>query len=267
MLKAVKEAKQHTSWINRNAGYEESLSRFIDGVLQPDNARFLEDFTGFQESISNLGMYASLAQVLLKLTAPGVPDTYQGDELWNFSLVDPDNRRPVNYDKRRQILQELKAEFDGDSVKRNALSALTSDMSDGRIKCYLTWKCLSLRRQHPDLFGLGAYTALRTRGAHADNLFAFAREHEGRTLIVVVPRLLGRLAGSAMAGGSGNLVSRLDWGDASIELPEHLASLGYRNYLTGEPVGVTSVDNSPLLMADPLFAGFPVALLVSGPGS
>ncbi len=267
MLKAVKEAKQHTSWINRNAGYEESLSRFIDGVLQPDNSRFLEDFTGFQQSISNLGMYASLAQVLLKLTAPGVPDIYQGDELWNFSLVDPDNRRPVNYDQRREILQELKAQLDGNSVDRTALSALTDNMSDGRIKCYLTWKCLSLRRQHPDLFSLGAYTALQTKGTHADNLFAFAREHEGKTLIVVVSRLLGRLADAAMAGGSGNLVSRLDWGDSGIELPEHLATCGYRNYLTGEPMDAVSVGKGSLWMADRLFSGFPVALLVSRPGS
>ncbi|GGY77022.1 hypothetical protein GCM10007071_25730 [Marinobacter zhanjiangensis] len=264
MLKAVKEAKQHTSWINSNPGYEEGLSRFIDGVLQPDNARFLEDFTDFQESISNLGMYASLGQVLLKLTAPGVPDTYQGDELWNFSLVDPDNRRPVNYHQRRQILQELKAEFDRNSVDRTALSTLTGDMSDGRIKCYLTWKCLSLRRQHPDLFSLGTYTPLRTRGIHADNLFAFAREHEGETLIVVVPRLLGRLA-ATKAEGSGNLVGRLDWGNSAVELPEQLATSSYRNHLTGKPLDVRGVDDSPLLMAQQLFAAFPVALLVSRP--
>ncbi|WP_218944141.1 malto-oligosyltrehalose synthase [Marinobacter changyiensis] len=262
MLKAVKEAKQHTSWINSNAGYEESLSAFIDAILDPANSEFLEDFTGFQKSVSNLGMYVSLAQLLLKLTAPGVPDTYQGDELWNFNLVDPDNRRPVNYDQRRQTLQELKAQFDGESIDRTALSMLTDDMLDGRIKCYLTWKCLSLRRQHADLFSQGAYIVLRTRGAQADNLFAFAREHEGDTLIVAVPRLLGRLAG-ATASGSGNIMRRLDWGNSGIELPEQLAARDYRNHLTGESVEVTSFDNSPLLMAEQLFAEFPVALLVS----
>ncbi|WP_404361898.1 malto-oligosyltrehalose synthase [Marinobacter sp.] len=259
MLKAVKEAKQHTSWINSNVGYEESLSRFIDGVLQPDNAGFLEDFTSFQKSISILGMHVSLAQVLLKMTSPGVPDTYQGDELWNFSLVDPDNRRAVNYDQRREMLQELKAQFETEPVERAALSELTGDMSDGRIKCYVTWRCLSLRRQHPELFGQGAYIALRTRGAHADSLFAFARQHDGKTLIVVVPRLLGRL-GTAAAGGSGNLVSRLDWGDSGVELPEDLATRGYWNRLTRESV---SVGKGSLLMAERLFAEFPVALLVS----
>ncbi|WP_166260715.1 malto-oligosyltrehalose synthase [Marinobacter salicampi] len=266
MLKAVKEAKQYTSWINSNAGYEESLSGFVDAVLQSDNAGFLEDFTGFQETISRMGMYVSLAQVLLKLTAPGMPDTYQGDELWNFSLVDPDNRRAVNYDRRREILHDLKAQFGGDSIERFALSSLIEDMLDGRIKCFLTWKCLSLRREYPHLFSQGGYIALQTRGEYADNLFAFAREHEGKTLIVVVPRLLGRLPVAA-ADGSGHLVSQLDWGDARIELPEHLANRDYCSHLTRELINASSLEQGRCLAAKQLFAEFPVALLVSAPGS
>ncbi|MFO8142034.1 MAG: malto-oligosyltrehalose synthase, partial [Marinobacter sp.] len=262
MLKAAKEAKQHTSWINGNAGYEESLSRFIEAILDPENSGFLQDFTGFQTSVSNLGMYVSLAQVLLKLTAPGVPDIYQGDELWNFSLVDPDNRRPVDYKQRRAILQQLKRQFDTDPIDHTALSALIDDMSDGRIKSYVIWKCLSLRHQHRELFSDGSYAALQTRGDHADNLFAFTREHKGDMLIAVVPRLLGRLPATT-SGGSGNLASRLDWGNSGVELSEQLASRGYRNCLTGQPVQVTSTGNTPVLMAGQLFAEFPVALLVS----
>ncbi len=211
-------------------------------------------------------MHVSLAQTLLKLTSPGVPDTYQGDELWNFSLVDPDNRRPVDYGQRREILAELKAQFDGDTIDHSLLSTMTENLSDGRIKCYLTWKCLSLRSRLPDLFSHGTYIPLPIRGAHGNSLFAYAREYRGKTVIVVVPRLLGRLA-DTVDDDSGNLVSRLDWCGSAVGLPERLATRGYRNHLTGEDVDASWEGNETLLEAERLFARFPVALLVSRPPS
>ena len=149
MRKATKEAKVHTSWINPNQAYDDALQEFIDAVL--DSFLFLEDFQALRYRVAQYGMYNSLSQTLLKLTAPGVPDIYQGTEVWDFSLVDPDNRRPVDFDRRRQLLSALQAQV---RVAGPNLIDLARDLlrskEDGRIKLYVTHRTLTYRREHAD---------------------------------------------------------------------------------------------------------------------
>ncbi|MBS3803207.1 MAG: malto-oligosyltrehalose synthase [Oleiphilaceae bacterium] len=263
MLKAVKEGKQHTSWINSNAGYEDSLARFVDGVLSRDNAGFLEDFSHFQEQINNAGMITSLAQTLLKLTAPGVPDIYQGDELWNLNLVDPDNRRPVDFDCRTALLKNIQEQFNSDESRPRLISALSDTLSDGRIKLFLTWLCLSLRRQDPALFQSGAYIPLQVTGPHSDNVCAFARKQGDRVAIVVVPRLLGRFA-DLTTWRPGIRPGDFDWAGTSVEIPPSLCVEPGRNLFTRRRVDLADNASATGVTVKQLLADFPVALLLSG---
>ncbi|HYQ92843.1 MAG TPA: malto-oligosyltrehalose synthase, partial [Candidatus Competibacteraceae bacterium] len=153
MLKAVKEAKVHSSWVNPNPEYEGAIVAFIQALLKPGKNRFLEDFLPDQRRIARLGLFNSLSQTLIKLTAPGVPDIYQGTELWDFSLVDPDNRRPVDYERRRALLTELQTlvETAGDDLA-GRVRGLLDRMEDGRPKLYVNWRTLRMRREQSELF-------------------------------------------------------------------------------------------------------------------
>lgn len=257
MLKAVKEAKVHTSWINPNPEYEEALSRFVEALLQPrEHDLFLESFLPFQRRVARLGMFNSLSQALLKFTSPGVPDVYQGNELWDFSLVDPDNRRPVDYERRRVLLTELKAAMAvSDAELAARVRSLLDSMEDGRIKLYLSWRCLGLRRAQPRLFAEGAYLPLDTAGEFADHLVAFARAHDGVHLLSAAPRLLGSLLGETAEYPLGEI-----WKDTRLKLPEE-AGARFRNRLTGELVHVERLQGEAWLYAGDVFANFPVALL------
>src|SRR5690606_37308084 len=172
MLKAVKEAKVHTSWINPNREYEEAVRQFVQGVLSGrDRNLFLADFVPFQRRVARCGMFNSLSQTLLKCASPGVPDIYQGNELWVFSLVDPDNRRPVDYAHRRRMLQELMAFVSVPAAEQAArVRSLLDGMEDGRPKLYLTWKALMLRRTLPEVFQHGEYLPLTAIGPREDHL-------------------------------------------------------------------------------------------------
>jgi (1->4)-alpha-D-glucan 1-alpha-D-glucosylmutase len=155
----------------------------VDGVL--GSAEFRNDFIPFQRKISHFGVLNSLSQTLIKLTAPGVPDTYQGNELWEFNLVDPDNRRAVDYSLRRRVLAEFTGICDGGCDQQATFAReLAANMDDGRIKAYLIWKILNLRKQQPELFQLGEYVPLEVAGERAKHLVAFARRHKALTLIV-----------------------------------------------------------------------------------
>jgi (1->4)-alpha-D-glucan 1-alpha-D-glucosylmutase len=161
MRKATKEAKVNTSWINPNQAYDEALWDFVRAVL--GDALFFEDFRELSEKITQCGMYNSLAQTLLKLTAPCVPDTYQGAELWDFALVDPDNRRPVDYDHRRRLLHSLQERLhEGEHALLALARELLTSRIDGRIKLYVTHQALMCRRAHPRLFRAGDYAPLNT---------------------------------------------------------------------------------------------------------
>ncbi|MDQ3386041.1 MAG: malto-oligosyltrehalose synthase [Actinomycetota bacterium] len=251
MEKAMREAQVHTSWTNTNDEYEAAVSDFIETILAPGNDLFLEDFASFERRTARLGALNALSQTLLKLTVPGVPDVYQGNELWDLSLVDPDNRRPVDYGLRQKLLAGLKA-----MNRHDAQTLLAEDTwRDGRSKLYLTWKALELRRENPDLFERGEYVPLEVVGEKSDHILAFARRLEDNATITITPRLQATLIPE-----DGLLVPPSHvWADTGIEIPEGLASLQFHNVLIGESVRATSQN---LSVAETL-RDFPVALLVA----
>jgi (1->4)-alpha-D-glucan 1-alpha-D-glucosylmutase len=262
MLKAIREAKQNSSWINRNAEYEDAVSSFVKALLEPGpKNRFLKDFLPFQRRVSRMGLWNSLSQTLLKLTAPGVPDIYQGNELWDLSLVDPDNRRPVDYGHRQVMFDSLRRW--GSAPNAADVSRLLQTPEDGRMKLYLIWKTLCFRQQHPDLFQQGEYVALGVSGPKADRIVAFARRHDDLITLVIVPRLVAGLINNA-AGIEGVADEANDfaplgphiWEDTHILLPTS-GREKYRNVLTGD---VLDLEGS-LRIAQAL-ADFPVALFV-----
>ena len=259
MLKAVKEAKVHTSWINPNREYEEAVRQFVQGVLSGrDRNLFLADFVPFQRRVARCGMFNSLSQTLLKCASPGVPDIYQGNELWVFSLVDPDNRRPVDYAHRRRMLQELMAFVSVPAAEQAArVRSLLDGMEDGRPKLYLTWKALMLRRAHPEVFQHGDYLPLTAIGPREDHLCAFARRHGAHTVVAVAPRWFHILMGDAESLPLGRTV----WSDTWIEAPPGPETPSYVNVLTGETVALHARDGQRGFLARDLLDKFPVALL------
>jgi (1->4)-alpha-D-glucan 1-alpha-D-glucosylmutase len=187
MMKALREAKVHTSWLSPDEVYERAVTRFIDAVLDASRPNaFLASFLPFQARVAELGIYNSLAQLMIKVTSPGIPEFYQGTELWDLNLVDPDNRRSVDYDLRTQALASLGSCPD--------IADLVANRTDGRIKMFVMTRALAARAQWRDLYERGEYVPMTTTGASRDCLFAFARVDAGSTFaITCVPRLIGSL--------------------------------------------------------------------------
>ena len=264
MLKALREAKVHTSWINPIAEYDDAIQEFISRILDEEtNRAFLDDFRAFQRRVSHYGLLNALSQTLLKLAAPGVPDTYQGTELWDFSLVDPDNRRPVDYDRRRRMLQDLQSAVDhpgGDL--RELAQALVASKEDGRIKLFLTYRSLQCRRDHPGLFTAGEYIPLAARGSKAAHLFAFARRAGDVRALIAVPRLLVGLTPDPGRPPLGPDV----WAETRLMLTDIDSGSRWRNVFTGESLVPEDRDGQSILAAADVFANFPVALLVAEGG-
>jgi (1->4)-alpha-D-glucan 1-alpha-D-glucosylmutase len=256
MIKAIREAKVNTSWIGPNTPYEEALTSFVDAVLTAPSD-FLQDFTSFHKLIAHYGMFSSLSQTLLKMTSPGVPDFYQGTELWDFSLVDPDNRRPVDHGVRVKALAGLKA-AEAEIGPKELFRTLLDSREDGRIKLYIIYRCLNFRRDRRDLFQRGEYRPLEALGAKARHVCAFTRQANGRSVMAVVPRLLATLIPETGQLPQGEQV----WQDTLVSLPQG-TGLQFRNVLTGE--SVTAVESSGglgLPLASVLKTA-PVALLSS----
>ena len=255
MLKAVREAKVHTSWVNRNQAYEEAVGAFVNALLAPGSGNaFLGELLPFVRKLIPLGLYNSVSQTLLKLAAPGVPDIYQGTEVWDFSLVDPDNRRPVDYDRRAALLQELASAAADPAARAGFARSLLDNMTDGRIKLYVTWATLQLRARHEALFALGEYTPLRATGPRADHVLAFARRHGDEHLVVATGRLFG-----ALDAGARPPVGSTVWAGAAIDAP---AAARWLNVLTGETLETHDDSGAMRLAADRVFATLPWALLV-----
>jgi (1->4)-alpha-D-glucan 1-alpha-D-glucosylmutase len=255
MLKAIREAKQNTSWINRNGEYEAAVSSFVKALLSPNEQNhFLNDFVPFQRRIARIGLWNSLSQTLLKLTCPGVPDIYQGNDLWDFSLVDPDNRRPVDYGRRLQVFESvrrLSGEPDAASV-----AELLQTPTDSRLKLYVIWKTLCLRKEHHDLFRLGDYVPLEVRGTKANHAVAFMRKFESASLLVVVPRLLGSLLNESERPPVGQEL----WNDTLVELPACVCSRTYQNIFTGETLSLQKTDTGSAINLSKALLNFPLAL-------
>ncbi|HET6229859.1 MAG TPA: hypothetical protein VFE05_07285, partial [Longimicrobiaceae bacterium] len=257
MEKATREAKVHTSWINPDEEYDQGLQAFVRAILRrgAGNA-FMEDFRALQPVVARMGMLNALSQTLVKLAAPGVPDVYQGQELWDFSLVDPDNRRPVDYALRRETLAALRRDLeerDPAAVARELMDA----WEDGRAKMFLTHRALLLREALPDLFRDGEYVPLASAGEAVGHLLAFARRGAGSTVVAVVPRL----AAALMRGHDFALPTAGTWKNTWVEGSADVLSGRFRNVLTGEVVESSPRGALAGLRADELFASFPVALL------
>ena len=255
MLKAIREAKQNTSWINRNAEYETAVSSFVKALLSPgEQNRFLNDFVPFQQRIARIGLWNSLSQTLLKLTCPGVPDIYQGNDLWDFSLVDPDNRRPVDYERRRQTFQRI-CRLSGETDLAST-AELMETPEDGRLKLYVIWKTLCLRKEFPELFRIGDYVPLEVRGAKANHAVAFIRKFESTSLIVIVPRLVSGLLNGSERPPSGPEV----WNDTRIQLPACVCNRSYRNIFTSETLSVEKTETGSAIYLSNALVSFPLAL-------
>jgi (1->4)-alpha-D-glucan 1-alpha-D-glucosylmutase len=262
MLKAVREAKVHTSWLNPDPCYETAVASFVESLLNPGSAnRFLADFSCFAQSISRLGLLNSLSQLLLKLTAPGVPDIYQGNELWDFSLVDPDNRRPVDFSRPRKMLLELADLCCEETPPGPALAALFASLEDGRAKLLVTNRILRLRNKHPALFSKGTYEVLPILGPAEHHLCVITRSWEGEQLLAIAPRFFSTLLGDQNWQTKSSAV--MAWDSTRICLPPSSAPRTYRDIFSGEIHAPIRRDNHDVLMAAALLDNFPVALLYS----
>lgn len=258
MLKAAREAKRHTSWINMNAEYENGLTSFVDSTLaQLDGNLFLDSLRPLAAQLAWFGALNSLSLALLKLAAPGVPDIYQGNEVLDFSLVDPDNRRPVDYARRIAMLGTLRALAEAGPPAADAgLAALGHDIHDGRLKLWVIWRGLQARRRRPEVFRDGDYLPLAASGAEAEHVVAFARRggrSEAAGVIAVAGRLyvsLGVEAGTLPSGAAA-------WGDTRIDL----SWLPAGTRLTDAISGLTVVTADDGIALAELLAVLPVALL------
>ena len=241
--KALQEAKRHiTSW-TIDEGYHVDIRAFTDYVLDKKGP-FWPRFQAFQQEMADFGVVNSLAQVLLKLTCPGVPDVYQGSEGWDLSLVDPDNRRPVDYEKRQQWLDEMAGD-----VGANHLDELWQNRFDGRIKFWLTHQLLRARQQNPTLFAEGQYIPLTVAGEYAKHIIAFARQHEQDWYVVVAP-----LHTAQLCRQQNKDVCGLDWKNTQIMLPDNAPST-WTNQLTG------ATGNGRTISVQTVFEQIPAALL------
>jgi (1->4)-alpha-D-glucan 1-alpha-D-glucosylmutase len=253
MLKAMREAKVFTSWLNPSQAHEQAMTRFVTMVLSPSNDAFREDFLQLHADVARYGIYNSLAQMAIKTCAPGVPDFYQGTELWDFTLVDPDNRRAVDYERRRQLLSELDDECSRDG--RADVAARLLESRTDRLKLFATAMLLRARQDACDIFTNGDYNPVEVQGSQRDHVFAFTRSAGDRRALVAVPRLVATITPHADVPPIGERA----WGDTQL-IPVRTNRAGrLRNAMTDRCVPVQ--ENGAIRLAD-VFDRFPIAVLV-----
>jgi (1->4)-alpha-D-glucan 1-alpha-D-glucosylmutase len=254
LIKAVREAKVHTEWLKPDGAYEQAFVDFARQILAPaEGNRFMEEFLPFAKKIAYCGMFNSLSQTLLKIASPGVPDVYQGTELWDLSFVDPDNRRPVDYTKRRHLLEELK---DGEVKDRpGLLRDLLSRWEDGRIKLYLIHKLLDFRRAHRELFTDGEYIPLEATGESRQAVCAFARRKGQTWALAVVPRLVGH----RVYHGTPPLGAEV-WNSTALSLRDDMPGR-WLDIISGERLEASDTAPTKNLLLRGVFNNFPAALL------
>jgi (1->4)-alpha-D-glucan 1-alpha-D-glucosylmutase len=255
-IKATREAMVHTRWTVPNFPHERALKRFVAAILKPvsENA-FLCDFAAFQERIASHGMINGLSQTLLKMISPGVPDFYQGSELWDFRLVDPDNRRPVNFESRCVLLNSLQVRTTDEAS--SLLDDLNKGWRDGRIKLYLIWKTLNFRRERLELFLKGDFLPVSVECSRRTNVAAFVRRYRGQWALAVVPRCLAEYENLADSAPPDQF-----WSDTKICLASS-APTSWFNVFTGEQITTRSEKDQRIITVDQLLRRFPVALLSS----
>ncbi len=250
VIKAVREAKVHTAWLKPDLLYEEACNHFIDRIIDTSSEnQFLNDFISFQKKVAYFGIFNSLSQKLLKLTAPGVPDIYQGNELWDLNLVDPDNRRLVDFEKRKHFLNEIR----GQEVELSSLiRKLLDHKEDGRVKMFTLYRLLKIRNEFKQLFQNGTYVPLEVRGALQNNIIAYARKHDQACCLIIAPRFL-----SKMMKVDELPIGESAWKDTAVVLPEHY-SMKWENIFNGEILA-----QSKTIKVGNILKSFPVGLLLS----
>jgi (1->4)-alpha-D-glucan 1-alpha-D-glucosylmutase len=261
MEKATKEAKVHTSWVAGNRAYDRATTAFVEQTLGgPTARRFLDAFLPFQQRVARAGVVNSLAQVVLRDTAPGVPDLYRGTEVWDLTLVDPDNRRPVDFERRAELLATLPLpERPASSASARGAAAIADLLDrwpDGRIKLFVNARTRLLRREHPDLFAHGDYLPLETDITVGAGLVGYARRLEDRAVLVVVPRLATRLAVPERPWPLGADA----WKTSRVFLPPGMDG-PLTNLLTGESVRPSVQGSVAWLVVADVLRVCPVALL------
>ncbi len=259
MIKALREAKVYSSWINVNQPYEQAVSGFVQALLgRLQSNLFLDDFLGLQRLVAWLGMLNSLSQTLIRLASPGVPDLFQGTEVWDYSLVDPDNRRAVDWARRRALLEQVMPLLALPPEQRvPQLQGMLRQPEDGRCKLFLICAGLAARQRHEALFRDGDYAAVTAEGMHAKRIVAFARRNPADGVIAVAPRLLAELCERPGSLPSGAQV----WGDTSLPLPWLAAGAQLRDVLSGRLAVIESGSQGVRLPVGELLTAFPVALL------
>jgi (1->4)-alpha-D-glucan 1-alpha-D-glucosylmutase len=250
IVKAVREAKVHTAWLKPDTEYENAYVSFTEKILARSEANaFLKEFIPFCQRVSHYGILNSLSQTLIKITSPGVPDFYQGSELWDLSLVDPDNRRPVDFEKRRAMLADIREREDADIGR--LLQDLLSTREDGKIKLFLIYRALKAKKANQEIFRSGAYLPLESTGRFRSHVIAFAWRYQRQWALVIAPRFLSHLIqeGDFPLGG-------LVWQDTEVIMPNG-APAAWRNVITSEVLsaGISQSVGDILL-------SFPVALLM-----
>lgn len=247
VIKATREAKVYTAWINPGKRFEDMYTKFVESILSQDNKEFLNDFREFQNKVAFYGMFNALSQVLVKITSPGVPDFYQGTELWDFSLVDPDNRRPIDYVKRSSMIEKIK-NISEDNID-SEIKRLFAEYGTGEIKLFTVLRALELRNSNKELFSEGEYIPLAIEGKFTRNLFGFIRKLEDKSIIILVPRLLTEITKIH------NIPSGKDfWKDTSIKPGINIKS--WKNCFTGE-----IISGNKSLSVQEIFNKYPFALL------
>jgi (1->4)-alpha-D-glucan 1-alpha-D-glucosylmutase len=263
-VKATREASVHTQWTEPNAAHEHAICSFIGHVLSPENnADFLGSVARFMEKVSYAAMSNGLGQTLLKIACPGVPDFYQGTELWDFHLVDPDNRGAVNFGQRTQALQEIMNRDKGGSLQ--VAKELAAHWTDGCIKLYLIWKALSCRRQHPSLFTDGEFVPLRCTGPRSQHVISFLRRQGKDQALVLVPRWVSGSWNSDDRGNNSQWDGARDrdfWKGTNLHLPQP-SPAAWRNVFTGEVVSGAPGGDAQSIPVSELLQNFPVVLMTS----
>jgi (1->4)-alpha-D-glucan 1-alpha-D-glucosylmutase len=265
MKKAVKEAKLKTSWTDPNLEYERALDEFIKSILDSPRStktsgsrEFISSFEKFQKQVSYYGMLNSLSQLLIKLTSPGIPDIYQGNEIWDFSLVDPDNRRPVDFELRSKMLSSLERRIKSAKSALEILARnLVSNMDSGLIKMYVLHQGLKFRNEHEKLFKNGTYVPLVAKGPKSEHVFAFMRKTQDDECIVVATRLFVSLLNSKKYHNAKNI-----WKDTSVVLPKGKRDHSYSDIFTGRKIEVArDQEANAILHLSSVLDEFPIALI------
>jgi (1->4)-alpha-D-glucan 1-alpha-D-glucosylmutase len=252
-VKATREAMVHTRWTRPNLRHEQALQRFVASILKPGGKNgFLRAFSGFQERIAFYGMINGLSQALLKIASPGIPDFYQGSELWDLRMVDPDNRQPVDFITRNAMLSILR---ETDEAASTRLDDLVRNWRDGRIKLYLIWKALRFRARHTAHFAEGRFLTVESRGKRREHVAAFARRYKKDWVLIVVPRWLARGRYPAEPPETSRF-----WGNTEVRM-QAAAPTSWHSVFTGESIEAGRAGGRRIIRVDKLLADFPVAFL------